>query len=37
MDVHMGHFDIGPTWDPLGEPDLLLISFFTEFLQMHTK
>ena len=28
MDVHMGHFDMGPTWDQLGEPDLLLIPSF---------
>ena len=25
MDVHMGHFDMGPIWDPPGEPDILLI------------
>ena len=32
MDVQMGHFDMGPTWDPLGEPDLLLISSFMKIL-----
>ena len=35
MDVHMGHFDKGPTWDPLGEPGLLLISLFVKNLFCH--
>ena len=35
MDVHMGHFDMGPTWDPLGEPDLLPISSFMKNLFFH--
>ena len=31
----MGHFDMGPIWDPLGEPDLLLISSFMKNLFFH--
>ena len=32
MDVHMGHFDMGPIWDPPGQPDFLLISSFIKNL-----
>ena len=35
MDVHMGHFDMGPIWDPSGEPDLLLISSFIKNMHFY--
>ena len=35
MDVHMGHFDMGPIWDPPGEPNLLLISSFINNLHFY--
>ena len=35
MDVHMGHLDMGPIWDPPGQPDFLLISSFIKNLCFH--
>ena len=35
MDVYMGHCDMGPTRDPLGEPDLPLISSFIKNFFFH--
>ena len=31
----MGHFDMGPIWDPPGDPDLLLISLFIKNLYFY--
>ena len=31
----MGHYDMGPIWDPPREPDLLLISSFIKNLYFY--